>query len=247
MEEVLLYFALKYEGDFDKIFKALQTREVVDEDLKKKLISDLNCNYTTIISTDFPEKLKEISCPPFVLFYHGDLDLVNVQTIAIIGTCNPSESGIAVAKSVIREIDEKDITIITGLEKGINKIASENCKNKIVVLGSGIDGYYSTYNKKQFEEIKEFGLIISEYPNNVKPTDKKLINRDRLITGLSEKVIVFEISKESKKMITVGFALEQGKDIFCIPSGYDTENNGTNYLIKEGANIMTSIDDIFSH
>lgn len=244
MEEILLYFALKYEGDFDKIFEALQEKEVVNMQLRDELFSNFNCNYTTIISDDYPKKLKDINCPPFVLFYHGDLEMANDLTIGVLGTCSPSKSGTIVAREIIKELDNNNITIVTGLAHGIDEIANENCKRRIAVLGCGIDRCYPRSNKRQFDDMRENGLIVSEYPNDVEPKRKNSVRRERIISGLSEKLLVCEMSKNSRKTMVVGLGLEQGKDIYCIPSSYDNEKNGANYLISHGANILTSVEDI---
>ena len=94
MEEILLYFSLKYAGDFDSILKALECKEKIDEKLKKELFKDITANYTTLISPDYPTALKEIACPPFVLFYYGNLALVKNKCISVIGKRHPSTYGV---------------------------------------------------------------------------------------------------------------------------------------------------------
>ena len=91
LEELVLYFSLKYEGDFQKIYEAVMSKEKVDEKLKKELMEKLKCKYVTIFSEDYPEMLKQINCPPFVLFYYGDLKLLDTATVAVEGTVNPTD------------------------------------------------------------------------------------------------------------------------------------------------------------
>lgn len=100
MEDVLLYFALKYDGDFNSIYKALESKEVVDYQLYEKLKSKLKCKYTTIVSTNYPNKLKEIECPPFVLFYYGDLSLLENKLVAVVGKRKTSEYGKRITKKL---------------------------------------------------------------------------------------------------------------------------------------------------
>ena len=90
MEEILLFFALKYQGDFQSILKALQAKEKVSQEERREAVAKVNSKYTTIISSDYPDALKEISCPPFVLFYHGNLNIFYVKCIGVIGKRVPS-------------------------------------------------------------------------------------------------------------------------------------------------------------
>ena len=126
MEEIILYFSLKYNGDFAKIYSAIAKKEVIDQSLKERLFQQVKCHYTTIFSKDYPEVLKNINCPPFVLYYYGDLSLINNKTIAIIGTRKPSEYGIYCSNKFTHELVNYDYTIISGLALGIDAIAHKS-------------------------------------------------------------------------------------------------------------------------
>ena len=248
MEETILYFALKYEGDFDKIYTALETKEKVDETLKIKLFKELKSNYATLISKDYPKSLKEISCPPFVLFYYGDLSLINNKTISIVGTTHPSDYGIDVTNLFTEQLVKNEYTIITGLSLGIEMVVQEYIiKNKgkmVSVLGSGIDLCYPESNNQSYKYIKNKGLIISEYPNNFKASKKSLISRKRIISGLSNCILATELNIKSSAMITIGHGLEQGKNIYSVPSDIKSSMQGCNELIKQGAYLFKDIKDI---
>ena len=222
MEEIILYFALKYAGDFDKIYQALERKEKIDDDLKGHLFKELKSKYTTIISDDYPAALKEINCPPFVLFYYGDLNLVNTKCIGVIGMRQPSDLG-------------------------IDAMAHQSAMNvlgkTIAVLGSGIDNCYPLKNKTIYEIMKVNQLVISEYPGNLVPKKINFPRRNRIISGLSESILVTEANERSGTMITVGHALEQGKDIYCIPSRIN-DSSGCNRLIQQGAKLVMDISDI---
>lgn len=247
MEEILLYFSVKYEGNFQKILKALKQKEKVSptelENTKKKI----NCQYTTIISSDYPLALKEIMSPPFVLFYYGDLSILNQYSIAVIGSRHPDEYGCSSTEQLVKELTYYNITIISGMAIGIDTIAHESAiaanGKTVAVLGSGIDYCYPKTNYHLYEKLKKQQLVISEYPASTKPQPYHFPARNRIIAGLSASILVTQANQKSGTMITVGYGLEQGKDIFCIPSRI-TDPPGCNILIQQGAKPVMSVNDI---
>ena len=132
MEEILLYFSLKYQGDFDKIFKALEQKEKVDLNLKEQLFKTLKSRYTTLISDDYPESLKQINCPPFVLYYHGNLQLVNKKCIGIIGMRRPSSYGVKMAKKFANELSDENYVVVSGMALGIDAIVQLKTRAKLL-------------------------------------------------------------------------------------------------------------------
>ena len=247
MEDTLLYFALKYEGDFDLIYHALIQKEVIDYEYFKQLKKDMKCQYTTLVSEDYPTCLKEIGQPPFVLFYYGDLSLVNENTIAMVGMRNPSEYGKNSAISISKFLAKHNQVVVSGLAKGIDTychIGAIDQKGKtIAVLGSGIDYCYPSRNFLIYEIIKKDHLIVSEYPGMTKPHRKYFPARNRIVVGLSQKLVVVEAKRKSGTMISVGFALEQGKEIYCVPSRLD-DHDGCNYLISQGAHLLCDFNEL---
>lgn len=249
LEGLVLYFSLKYEGDFQKIYEALMHKEQVDEKLKSELMEKLKCKYVTIFSEDYPEMLKQINCPPFVLYYYGNLKLLDTVTVAVEGTVNPTDYGKIVTEKVVNELISKNYTVVSGLGLGVNAIAHDvSIKNNgktIAILGSGIDNCYPKENINLYNEIKSNHLLLSEYPFNRLATRQNLMFRSRLISGLSKTVVLTEVETKSPKVVTAGYALEQSKDIYCVPTSIDNEKNGCNDLIKNGANVYEKIDDLF--
>lgn len=247
MEEILLYFSLKYNGDFHKILKALQTKEKVTKQQIEEAKKTLKANYTTIISDDYPAGLKEIVCPPFVLFYYGDLSLLNNRCIGVIGSRKPDNYGLEVTQKIVQGLVENNFTIVSGMALGIDAIAHQSAlKNNgktVAVLGSGIDYCYPKTNLDIYTKMKDSQLIISEYPNDLIPKPYNFPVRNRIIAGLSASILVTEANKKSGTMITVGYALDQGKDIFCIPSRIN-DPSGCNTLIQQGAKLVLDINDI---
>ena len=247
MEDIILYFSLKYEGDFMRIYNALVQKEQIDDELKKELKSKLKSKYITIFDDDYPESLKEINCPPFVLYYYGDLTLVNNKILAMVGMRECSEYGKNVASQLAGDLVKEGYTIVSGMAKGIDTYAhlgSVNANGKtIAVLGSGVDYCYPKSNESLYELLKQDHLIISEYPGLTKPTKTTFPFRNRIVAGLSEGVVVVEAKRRSGTMITVGYALEQGKDVYAVPSRIN-ENEGCNTLIQQGAKLILDVKDI---
>lgn len=246
MEEVLVYFSLKYKGDFNKILQALKKKEKVGED-RDLLLKQVKCKYTTIISNDYPEALKQINCPPFVLYYYGDLEILKTHCIGVIGMRVPSAYGKSATNRFVYDLVCHHYTIVSGMALGIDTVAHRTALNNngktVAILGGGIDYCYPKRNLDLYNQIKENHLIISEYPGDLVPRQEYFPQRNRLIAGLSESLLVTEAKKRSGTMITVGFALDQGKEIFCVP-GRITDNNGCNYLIQQGAKLVMSVHDL---
>lgn len=247
MEKVLLYLSLKYEGDFKKIYQAIINKEEIDEEFLEKNMKKIKCHYTTIISSDYPEALKHINCPPFVLYYYGDLSLVDKKTIGVIGTSNPSQYGRDVAHTFTKDLIENNYVIINGFSLGTDEITTnqilESKGKNIVVLPRGIEYSYPKRDKKLYNELKNNHLIISEYPFETKPQKIHYCARDRLIAGLSSLLLVTETKIKSSNMLIVGYALEQEKEVMCVPSNI-FGNQGCNILIEQGAHLVKNVNDI---
>jgi len=199
----------------------------------------------------YPERLRNIDDAPKELYCLGNLELLNYKNnIAMIGSRNCSSYGERAAKDFAYNLAKEDICIVSGLAKGIDSfshIGALNAKGRtIAVLGSGLDNIYPKENIKLVKEIiKNNGLVISEYPLGTKPLKYHFPARNRIISGLSDSVLVVEARKNSGTNITVDFALEQGKDVFVIPGNiYSKTSDGTNYLITEGAIPVLTYKDI---
>ena len=199
---------------------------------------------------NYPERLLQIKDPPKELYVLGSEELLNNNSIAIVGTRKCTEYGEKYTKLFAKKISESGITVISGLAVGIDTIAHINSMEElgrtIAVLGSGFEHIYPKENTYLFQKILENGgCIISEYPPET-PVDKsRFPKRNRIISGLASGVIVVEAREKSGTLITVDFALEQGKNIYAVPGNIDVLNSyGTNELIKQGAKVVTSVQDI---
>ena len=200
---------------------------------------------------NYPKKLNKIFAPPAKLYLLGDDDVLNKPSIAIIGCRQASDYGKKVAFHFAYELAKKGIVIVSGLARGIDTCAHMGAvranEKTIAVLGSGFSNIYPKENKQLCKEIiKKGGAILTEYAPDVKPQKIHFPSRNRIISGLSNGVLVVEAKEKSGTLITVDFALEQGKEIYVVPGNITSDNSyGTNELIKQGAKIITKIDDIY--
>lgn len=213
--------------------------------MKYKVIKvDINSKF-------YPERLRNISSPPKQLYCLGNLELLNYKNnIAVIGSRNCSFYGERAAKDFAFNLAKSNVCIVSGLAKGIDSFAhigALNAKGRtIAVLGSGLDNIYPKENQKLFRDIIENnGLVITEYPLGTPVLKQNFPARNRIISGISDCVLVVEARKNSGTNITVDFALEQGKDVYVIPGNiYSKTSDGTNYLITEGAIPVLSYKDV---
>lgn len=250
MRNILIYFAIKYFGNYDKIFEAIKNKESVElVDIER--IKKLNINAITILDENYPDSLKMCFKPPLVLFYKGDISLINNESIAVIGSRNAGGYAIEATKYLMNGLFlKKDLTIISGLAKGIDTIAHlealRNNQKTIAVLGCGIDNCYPKENIDLKKEIESIGLILSEYPFKTQPRKEYFPMRNRIISALSKGVLVTSAKKRSGTKITISYALEQGKNIFTIPYSI-FEDSYCNELIKQGAIPVCSGSDIIDN
>ena len=208
----------------------------------------------TYCSEKYPKKLRYIKNSPAIIYLRGNLENLNNQGIAIVGARNATNYGKSIARKIAKELADRKINIISGLAIGIDKYAHLGALDSkfgrtTAVLGTGISDMeiYPAENKRVFERILEQnGTIISEFKLGTKPERYNFPLRNRIISGLAEKIIVVKKKKKSGSLITVDYALEQGKDVFAVPGNIMSEySKGTNNLIAEGAYVFQDIKDLF--
>ena len=203
-----------------------------------------------IEDTNYPEHLLQIKNPPKQLYVLGDETLLNKQSIAIIGSRDCTQYGYEQAIYFAKELSKNNICIVSGMAIGIDSAAHIGAKSEagktIAVLGSGFNHIFPEENEELFYEIlEEGGCIISEYEPNTEPNSKHFPIRNRIISGLSEGVLVAEAKSRSGSGITARLARNQNKKVYCIPSNVDSKNGvGTGRLIQEGAKLVLSPQDI---
>ncbi|SES67115.1 DNA processing protein [Natronincola peptidivorans] len=242
-----------------EIYEVLQNHRIIADKLLKtrnkqyleKVLTETNSDaykIVTILDSDYPEKLKSIYNPPYVIYIKGIADF-NKPLIAIVGARKSTPYGRWAAKKFARELTEWGVGVVSGLALGIDaeghKGALEEKGYTIGVLGCGIDTFYPSSNYHLFKQLEESGCIISEYGPGIEPLKHHFPARNRIISGLSDGVVVIEAGEKSGTLITVGFALEQGKDVYALPGNINNnQSKGTNKLIREGAKILLDTEDI---
>ena len=205
--------------------------------------------YIVYTDINYPKSLMNIFDPPYVLFYKGDKSLLEDKTGGVIGSRNCTNYGREVATIIVKELCAHSITIVSGVASGIDSVAHRVSVDEggrtIGVLGCGIDVIYPKINRKLYKDIEETGLLISEFMPGTEPKPYNFPQRNRIISGLSEKLVVIEASLKSGSLITVSYALEEGKSIMAVPgSVLQNNSSGCNKLIGEGAYMFGEMADL---
>ena len=199
---------------------------------------------------EYPELLKHVQYAPPVIFYKGDIGAVSLPCVAIVGSRRCSHSGRYVAERLGHDLASRGFVVVSGLARGIDSAAHKGALSAggrtVAVLGSGADVCYPPENRKLVEDILSKGAVVSEFPFGTPPLKQNFPIRNRLLSGLSEGVIVVEARETSGALVTVGYALEQGRDVFVVPGDTTLDSTkGSNNLLKEGAKVITGAEDVF--
>jgi DNA processing protein len=213
------------------------------------LLDEIGGSLLTLKSERYPSRLKDIYDPPPLLYVRGQIKKEDDLSISIVGSRKTSPYGRLVTERISRELVRHGITIVSGMARGIDSVAhmaavSEKGRT-IAVLGCGVDVAYPRENRNLMMEIVEHGAVVSEFPMGSPPEGAHFPKRNRIISGLSLGVVVIEAGRQSGSLITASSALEQGRDVFAVPGNVGTTgSSGTNQLIKEGAKLVETSDDI---
>ena len=214
-----------------------------------KLMEKHQVQIVTFKDEEYPENLKSIYDPPPFLFLKGEIRKEDQNAVAIVGCRSASVYGKRITERIGRELAKNGITIVSGLARGIDSIAhlsalKENGRT-LAVFGSGLDIIYPPENKKLAEGIISNGAILSEFFLGTKPEAPNFPRRNRIISGLSLGVVIVEAGTKSGALVTASCALEQNREVFAIPGNLGSKNSeGTNALIKQGAKLVTAVEDI---
>ncbi len=198
----------------------------------------MNIKKVQIDEAIYPQSLKNIFDPPEVLYYLGDLKVLG-KNVGIVGTRKITETGRKITEKITAEFVEQGFTIISGMALGVDAVAHfsaiKNGGKTVAVLGAGVDIIYPPANRDLYNSIfKSGGLIISEVPPGTTVRRELFPARNRIISGLSEAVVVTEAALKSGSLITARLALEQGRDVFAVPG-----SPGCDYLIDQGAKTLS--------
>ena len=217
-----------------------------------KRIEQIGGQILTYKDDSYPKLLKQISDAPPLLFALGHVGLLNKRCVGIVGTRNASINGRNMARFLGCELVKKDFCVVSGMAKGIDRAShegalsdTETSAGTIAVLGTPVDEVYPKENADIYSQIKERGCIISEFAFATQMSPTNFPRRNRIISGLSEGLIVIEAQVHSGSLITAREALSQGREVMAVP-GFPLEprSRGPNALIKDGAKLVETVDDV---
>lgn len=220
----------------------------IDDDFLKKSFEEFPS--FSILDEIYPWDLSEIYNPPSLLFYQGNIDLLELPKVAVVGSRDSSKLGNQSVQKIIKELNN-ELIIVSGLARGIDTAAHmaalQNGGRTIAVIGTGLDVFYPKANKKLQSYIGKNHLVLSEYGPGEQPLKFHFPERNRIIAGLCRGVIVAEAKMRSGSLITCERAMEEGRDVFAIPGSIlDGKSDGCHHLIQEGAKCIMSGSDVLS-
>ncbi len=221
------------------------------------LLEESGVSLITISDKEYPTRLASIFAPPLVLYVAGRLESPTgvsifderLPVVAVVGTRRASHYGMEMAEAIGRGLASSGIIVASGMARGCDTAAHRGALSvgglTMAVLGTGVDTVYPAENKRLYEEIKESGLVLSEFPMGTAPLPMNFPLRNRIISGLSLAVVVVEAPLRSGAMMTARMALDEGRDVFALPGHAGSQKgSGTNKLIKDGAILVESAEDI---
>jgi DNA processing protein len=205
----------------------------------------------TLDHPGYPDYLRNIAAAPLMLYVKGRAELLSQRSIAVVGSRNASRQGVLNAQRMAQALSDAGLTIVSGLALGIDAAAHAGGLNgpgsTVAVLGTGADRIYPARNGALARRIAEQGCMVCEYPLGTPPSRDNFPRRNRIISGLARAVLVVEAAAESGSLITARLALEQGRDVYAIPGSiHATLSKGCHKLIREGAKLVESAEDVLS-
>ena len=237
--DILAHYSWKYDGDWAKTAEALKTNEAVTR--------TYHCgNFITIYDEAYPDNLRKLRYPPWVLFYRGNPDLLKRPGVTVVGSRRLTEYG-EYASERSAELLSEQFVIISGLAKGADGAAHRTAiamrGSTIGVIGCGMNVRYPRENEYLYRRMEKEQLILSEYPDTTGVKKHHFPWRNRILAALGDCVVVTQAALKSGTMATVNEALELGKEVWCFPYPYNEEaGKGCNLLISQGANILYDED-----
>lgn len=241
---------LQIEGLGEKVAREIRKGPVEKKVVKElSLLEEVGGKIMTIRDEFYPKRLKEIYDPPPLLYVRGDLKEEDELAVAIVGSRKTTPYGRWITEKIGQELARHGITIVSGMARGIDSHAHLGALSgggrTIAVLGCGVDVVYPPENRNLYKRIIDQGAVLSEFPMSSPPEGGHFPKRNRIISGLSIGVVVVQAGMESGSLITANYALEQGREVFAIPGNVGSDSSrGTHQLIKDGAKLIESSEDI---
>ena len=272
IDSVFIQRLYNYFGDIERAFNAskrdfeqieglnikkseefLRIRDSINPDKLFEEVEKRGISVITFDDKNYPYMLSQISNPPMVLYYKGNLFECNLErTVAFVGSRRASAAGKDSVSRIIKELGNTDICIVSGLAEGIDaashRAAIENNLKTIGVIASGFDFKYPASNRDLYEKLENgCGAVVTEYFPTFEPIKFRFPQRNRIVTGLSYGTVVGEAAIKSGALISANLTLEQGRELMCIPGAINNKNTeGVYKLLKNGATMVTSSEDILN-
>lgn len=234
----------------DNVIRAINTwRPRISLDAEMEKLERYGVQVFTWHDEAYPSRLKEIYDYPPILYVKGSLTPADEWCLAVVGTRRATVYGRQVTEEIVTDLARNNITIVSGLARGIDSIAHQAALEAggrtIAALASGLDTIYPAENTSLARRIIENGAIISEYPLGIKPKPDHFPRRNRILSGISLGTLVTEAGETSGALITANLALEQNRDVLAVPGSIlSPASRGTNHLIQEGAKLVQNCQDI---
>ncbi|MBM3941968.1 MAG: DNA-protecting protein DprA [SAR202 cluster bacterium] len=242
--------ALKAAGLEDKVAQAVAAaQQELSPSAEMERLERAGVGVVNWHSQDYPPRLKEIPDPPPVLYFQGSLRPSDERSVAVVGTRNPTAYGREAAAILTGGLARSGLTIVSGLALGIDGVAHraalEHGARTIAVVANGLDIVYPKEHARLAQQAREQGAVISEHPLGVRPDARSFPRRNRLISGISLGTLVIEAGEGSGALWTVRHALEQDREVFCVPGSiFSPASLMTNRLIQEGAKLVSNYTDV---
>ncbi len=241
---------LKFAGMDDRVIREVDAvRARTSPDLEMERLARAGVQAVNWHNETYPSRLKEIADPPAVLYYRGTLLPSDERSVAVVGTRGPTSYGREVASALTQDLARNGIAVVSGLARGVDsvahRIALEGGARTVAVLANGLHTIYPPEHANLAQQITENGAVVSEYPLGVRPEARNFPRRNRLISGMTLGTLVVEAGEGSGARWTVYHALEQNREVFCVPGGiFSPMSKLTNRLIQDGAKLVSSVEDI---
>ncbi|MBB6216465.1 DNA processing protein [Anaerosolibacter carboniphilus] len=231
------------------IHNILQNRDEERIEAQRIIIEKLGIDILSRNDMEFPCNLRNIYDPPYLLYKIGSIHTDDETAVAIVGARKATPYGKWAAYKLAGDLAKRGITVVSGMAYGIDTAAHrgalDNGGRTIAVLGCGVDICYPKSNYSLMKEIQKNGAVVSEYAIGTPPLPNHFPPRNRIISGMAKGIVVIEANEKSGSLITAEFALEQGREVFAVPGNINSSlSRGTNQLIKDGAKIVTCVEDI---
>ncbi len=227
------------------------TRANLDIDGAMQRLAALGATVVSVDDRGYPERLRQLAQPPFVLYARGDMALLSQPCVAVVGARRATPYGLMATQRLAGDLAAAGVTIVSGLAAGIDAEAHRAALAAngatAAVLGCGLDVCYPASNRGLQRSIASRGLLVTEFPPGTPPTAGNFPARNRIISGLSQAVLVVEAGNRSGAMITARYAAEHGRDVFAVPGSiFSPASQGAHELLASGAGVARSADDILA-